>query len=158
MKAYKVAGMALVVGLFFVACNNEPKSEAGERKNGYTKVLKSEKDSLFQDVMDGHDVGMAKMGKINGYLKAVNTSLDSTRKTKNGNTQHILLLESVKADLNQAEYSMNRWMEEFKLDSAENNEPVRIAYLKSEKEKVGKIKERILNSVQRADSLYGKKD
>ena len=65
-------------------------------------------------------------------------------------------MESVSADLNQADYSMNRWMEEFKLDSAENNEPVRIAYLESERDKVNKIRDRILKSIKRADSLYGR--
>ncbi|RYY21319.1 MAG: viral A-type inclusion protein [Chitinophagaceae bacterium] len=138
------------------ACKDEPATEATERKDGYTKNLKSKQDSLFQEVMDGHDVGMAKMGQISGYLKTIKSSLDSTRKQKSVNKNTITVLESVSADLSQADYSMNRWMEEFKLDSAENNEPVRIAYLESEKDKINKIKERILNSLKRADSLYGK--
>ena len=138
------------------ACKDEPAAKPTERKDGFTKNLKSRQDSLFQEVMDGHDIGMARMGKISGYLKTIKISLDSAKKQKPTNKNLIVVLESVSADLSQADYSMNRWMEEFKLDSAENNEPVRIAYLESEKDKVNKIRDRILNSIKRADSLYGK--
>jgi hypothetical protein len=154
-KYYPISALFALAFFALVSCKEEPQSAATGRKDGFTKDLKSKKDSLYQDVMDGHDVGMAKMGKINGYLKTVTGSLDSAKKSKTAGKQHIALLESIKADLSQADYSMNRWMEEFKLDSAENNEAVRIAYLQSEKDKIDKIKERILNSIKRADSLYG---
>ena len=141
----------------FQSCKEEePKTEASERKDGFTKNPKSRPDSLFQEVMDGHDVGMAKMGQISGYLKTLKVSLDSARKQKPPNKNLIVVMESISTDLNQADYSMNRWMEEFKLDSAENNEPVRVAYLESERDKVNKIRDRILNSLKRADSLYGR--
>jgi hypothetical protein len=139
-----------------IGCKDKTPPEGTERKDGYTKNLKSRQDSVFQEVMDGHDVGMAKMGKISGYLKTIKVSLDSAKKQKSANKNTVAVLESVSADLNQAEYSMNRWMDEFKLDSAENNEPVRIAYLESERDKVNKIRDRILNSLKRADSLYGR--
>lgn len=139
------------------ACKDEPAApQPAERKDGYTKNLKSRQDSLFQEVMDGHDIGMARMGKISGYLKTIKIGLDSAKKQKPANKHLIAVFESISADLSQADYSMNRWMEEFKLDSAENNEPVRIAYLESERDKVNKIRDRILNSLQRADSLYGR--
>ena len=145
-----------VCTVLITACKDEPAPAATERKDGYTKNLQSRQDSLFQEVMDGHDVGMARMGKISGYLKTIKVALDSAKKQKPVNKHLIAVFESVSADLSQADYSMNRWMEEFKLDSAENNEPVRIAYLESEKDKVNKIRDRILNSIKRADSLYGK--
>ncbi|HTE27932.1 hypothetical protein [Flavitalea sp.] len=145
-----------VFTVLMTACKDEPATEATERKDGYTKNLKTRQDSLFQEVMDGHDIGMARMGKISGYLKTIKVALDSTKKQKSADKNLIAVFESVSADLSQADYSMNRWMEEFKLDSAENNEPVRIAYLESERDKVNKIRDRILNSLKRADSLYGR--
>jgi len=145
-----------VCAVLMTGCKDEPAPQATERKDGYTKNLKSRQDSLFQEVMDGHDVGMARMGKISGYLKTIKVGLDSAKKQKPPNKQLVAVFESISADLSQADYSMNRWMEEFKLDSAENNEPVRIAYLESEKDKVNKIRDRILNSIKRADSLYGR--
>ena len=45
-------------------------------------------------------------------------------------------------------------MEEFKADSLKGNTELRAAYLQSEKEKVTKVKEAILGSLQRADSLF----
>jgi len=152
----KAATLLAFIILLALACKNEPTTKAADRTNGYTKDLKSKQDSLFQEVMDGHDVAMAKMGQISGYLKNLKSSIDSARNQKGADKQKIAIMESISADLNQADFSMNRWMEEFKLDSAENNEPVRIAYLESERDKVNKIKERVLNSVKRADSLYGK--
>ncbi len=148
--------LKLIVILCVLAACQE--SGETERKNGYTKDLKSRQDSLFQEVMDGHDVGMAKMGKIRGYSERIKKSIDSLQKLKKADTSQLPLLRSIAADLNQAEYGMNRWMEEFVLDSAENNQPVRIAYLESERDIVNRVRDRILGSLQRADSLYGKKE
>src|SRR5687767_11419692 len=148
---FLLISMAITIG-----CKDETPPKEEERKDGYTKNLKTKQDSVFQEVMDGQDVGMAKMGKISGYLKTIQASLDSAKKQKSADKNIVAALKSVSADLSQAEYSMNRWMEEFKLDSAENNEPVRIAYLESERDKINKIRDRIMNSLKRADSLYGR--
>ena len=148
---FLLISMAITIG-----CKDETPPKEEPRKDGYTKNLKTKQDSVFQEVMDGHDVGMAKMGKISGYLKMIQASLDSAKKQKSADKNVVAALKSVSADLSQAEYSMNRWMEEFKLDSAENNEPVRIAYLESERDKINKIRDRIMNSIKRADSLYGR--
>jgi len=147
--------VALTLFVLLAACKDKPTDDT-TRTNGYTKDLKSKQDSLFEEVMAGHDVGMARMGQLTGYLTKVKASIDSAKKQKPLNQANIVVLESIRADLNQADFSMNRWMEEFKLDSAENNEPVRTAYLESERDKVNRIKERILNSLKRADSLYSK--
>jgi hypothetical protein len=52
---------------------------------------------------------------------------------------------------------MNKWMEEFNMDSALNNAEERIDYLGSEKLKVSKVKEAILGSLQKADSILKEK-
>ena len=145
----------MLITIIAIACKEQPAAST-DRQNGYTKELKTRQDSLFEEVMEGHDVGMSKTGQLTGYLKNIRTSIDSVKKQHPVDQQRILVMESILADLNQADFSMNRWMEEFKLDSAENNEPVRIAYLESERDKVTRIKERILNSIKRADSLYGR--
>ena len=62
----------------------------------------------------------------------------------------------IQEDLNYAEYGMNTWMEAFNPDSAKENMEARIKYLASEKDKVDKVKESILSSLQRADSLFKK--
>ncbi|MET0242319.1 MAG: viral A-type inclusion protein [Flavitalea sp.] len=152
--------MKKIVSIIFiasmaVACGGEDKHEG--HQNGYTHDLKTKTDSLEKEVMDGHDVGMAKMNKLNGAIKDVKAAIDSIRQNKKADTSVLSVYRSLAADLNQADYSMNRWMEEYSLDSAKNDEKARIAYLESERDKVAIIKDRILNSIQKADSLLGKK-
>ena len=62
-------------------------------------------------------------------------------------------LDSLQKELSYAEFAMNKWMDEFNMDSAVNNAKDRIKYLEEEKLKVTKVKEAILSSLQKADSL-----
>src|SRR6478752_759375 len=95
-----------VCTVLITACKDEPAPAATERKDGYTKNLKSRQDSLFQEVMDGHDGGMARMGKISRYLNTIKIALDSAKKQKPVNKLLIAVFESLSADLSQADYSM----------------------------------------------------
>ena len=50
------------LSLFALACNNEASSgDTTDRKNGFPPGPKTREDSLFHEVMQGHDAGMAKM-------------------------------------------------------------------------------------------------
>ena len=51
---------------------------------------------------------------------------------------------------------MNHWMENFKLDSAKDNPELRIKYLQGEKATVTVVRDKILSSIQRADSILAK--
>ena len=62
-------------------------------------------------------------------------------------------LKAVAKDLEYADFAMDKWMTEFEMDSAINNIEQRIKYLADEKVKVGKMKEALLTSLQKADSL-----
>ncbi|RYG30144.1 MAG: hypothetical protein EOO01_37175 [Chitinophagaceae bacterium] len=149
----RIAILFICIMTAFAACTDQP-SDDTSRKDGFTKTLKTRGDTLYHEVMEGHDVGMAKMGQISGYIKKVKASIDSLEKQKSPDQKKLEVLKSVAADLNQADYSMNRWMEEFKIDSAKNNETVRLTYLEAERDKIARVKERILGSLQRADSLF----
>ena len=65
-------------------------------------------------------------------------------------------LIKLKEELEYADHAMFQWMEEFNLDSAINDDKKRIDYLESEKVKVIKVRDHILNSLSRADSLLRK--
>ena len=138
--------------IVFMACNNE-----GKKKETGTKGPKTQADSLMEDVMDGHDVGMSKYGKLEGSLKKVQQTLDSIAtlpaKAQQAAAPLKAQLESVASDLNYAITAMDKWMQEFNMDSALDNMEERIRYLTDEKMKVGKVKEAILNSLQKADSV-----
>ena len=147
--------------LFFLAglasCKNAPKKEQ-ERTDGFNPVLKTREDSLFHDVMEGHDMGMARMGKISRYLSQVQKTLDSLNKlpASKVDTKYQQFLIDLQKELNYADYGMNNWMEEFKVDSAKGEKEKRIQYLEEEKVKIQKVKESIIGSLKRADSLFGK--
>lgn len=142
---------------FLTACNNDKKDSDAGHHNHSKNTPQTQEDSLMADVMDGHDAGMAKYGKLQMMEKKVKASLDSISKLPAKAREELApykaKLDSVAADLSYAIFAMDKWMEEFDMDSAKDNIENRIKYLLDEKMKVGKVKEAILNSLSKADSL-----
>ncbi len=138
------------------ACNSK-KDEAGKGTTGEKKTMA---DSLMEQVMDGHDAGMSKYGKMQGYKKQIDVLLDSISKlpakAKEAAAPYQEKLRSASQDLSTALTQMDKWMEEFNMDSAADNLEKRVEYLREEKDKVGKVKSLILESVGKADSLIRK--
>jgi hypothetical protein len=143
------------LGLMAGACNDASHGETSEHKNGFSPALKTKEDSLFHDVMKGHDAGMAKLGKLRKNIAETTRLLDSLDKlpAKKVDAAYKRSLAGLQTDLKNADSAMNNWMEGFKLDSGVNNKELRIQYLQSEKEKVTTVKEHILTALQQADSL-----
>jgi hypothetical protein len=133
-----------------LACNEQP----AERKNGFTPELKTKEDSLFHDVMQGHDVGMARIGQVRKYIDQTQKAIDSINKLSKPDEAYKQTLTELHNDLKTADSGMMAWMEAFKVDSGDNDRDLRIQYLESEKLKVEKVKEAILGSISRADSLF----
>ena len=138
-----------------IACNQEEKPT---RKDGFSEVPKTKEDSLYKEVMDGHDIGMARIGRVKKAISKTQHKLDSLNKlSKNKiDPKHQQALIDLQEDLNYADYAMFKWMDEFENDSAKGNAELRIRYLESEKDKVNKVKDAILNGLKRADSLLSK--
>lgn len=154
MNKYFIPAIALL--LITAACNNADNNST-ETSSGMKEVPKTHADSLMSDVMDGHNVGMSKMGKIGGMQKRVQEVLDSIAKLpSNAKATMEPFKEKMKGvlqELQSARSGMEKWMDEFNMDSAVNNMEQRINYLGEEKLKVSKVKEDILGSLQKADSL-----
>jgi hypothetical protein len=147
------------LGLFAMACNNEASQDkTTDRKDGFTPVLKTKEDSLYHDVMQGHDAGMARVGKLRKNINETQHRLDSLDKlpAKNINTSYKQSLVDLQTALNNANNEMNQWMDGFKVDSAADNTELRIKYLQGEKEKVSVVKEHIFSALHQADSLLKK--
>lgn len=146
----------VTISLFLSACNNgATEGEATDRKNGFTPAIKTTEDSLYHDVMQGHDAGMAKVGKLRKNIAATKHLLDSlnnvpAKKIKASYKQSLIDLQTA---LNNANNEMNSWMDGFKIDSATDNKEMRIKYLRAEKEKVTVVKEHIFSALQQADSV-----
>lgn len=149
--------MSIVIAacVIVLASCSDRQQPSGERTNGYSQEgPKSEEDSLFQVVMNGHDAAMAKLGKLSGYRKRATREADSLANTKTAaNKQRAEVLRTLADSLQASENHMNAWMEGFTIDSAQNDKPKRIAYLESEIGKVNVIKNELLGNVARADSL-----
>ena len=101
------------------------------------------------------------MGKLTRAEQRTRRLLDSIEKlpakAREAAVPLKVKLDSLQKDLSYAEFAMNKWMEEFNMDSALNNVEERIDYLGSEKLKVSKVKEAILGSLQKADSILKEK-
>ena len=156
MKKYLIPVLALFACIA-IACKNADKKQEGHAKN----EPKTLADSLMKDIDDGHMVGMSKIGKLHTTRKEVQRVIDSISNLSSKSQQSsILYLDQLKAvikDLDYADFAMDKWMTEFDMDSAVNNREQRIIYLADEKLKVSKMKEAMLNSMQRADSLLKEK-
>ena len=137
--------------LFLSACNSQP-AEQGEQK--------SLADSLFDEVMDGHNVAMPKMMKLERLQRQTKEAIDSIAKLPAARQQELaaykVQLDSTLKALDYGDFAMTKWMNEFKYDSLKDNEPERVKYLQSELEKVNKMKEAVLGSINMADSLLTK--
>ena len=152
--------IALVsISLFAMACNNEASSnDAADRKNGFPPVPKTAEDSLFHDVMQGHDAGMAKTSKLRKNINETQRLLDSLNKvpTQKVNAGYKTSLTGLQTALKNANDEMMGWMDAFKPDSANNNKEMRLKYLQGEKEKVTVVKEHIFSALEQADTLLKK--
>jgi hypothetical protein len=142
--------------VFITACNNSNDKKTDDNIHK-TETPKTTADSLMDDVMDGHNVGMSKMGKLSAMQNEIQHIIDSIEKLP-GKTKTTLAPYKVKMDqalenLKGAKAGMEKWMDEFNMDSAVNNMEQRIKYLRDEKWKVSTVKENILSSLQKADSL-----
>jgi len=138
--------------ILLISCNNSGNSDSNGRKTS--------SDSLMDEVMEDHNIGMAKMSKISDAQKKVTRAIDSISKLpasvqKTLGTYRIQL-DSVLNRLKSADYAMNKWMEEFNMDSAKENANKRIEYLKSEKIKISNVKDEMISSLRGADSLLKK--
>lgn len=126
-----------------------------DRANGYTQGPRTAEDSLFQQVMDGHNVAMARHGRMAGYAQLALRRADSITKA-GGNAVMAGEYRALADTLHQADAHMNAWMDNFNVDSARDYPQQRIAYLKSEQEKIFRVRDEVLRAVALADSLLKK--
>lgn len=138
---------------FLIACNNN-----SEKK---TDPLQAKADSLQNEVIAGHDIAMPKSMKIPKLQKQIKQTIDSINKLPSkelqANASYKIELENLYIDLSGADSLMQKWMNEFNLDSFNTNLEKRVKYLSGEREKIEKVKNAVLTSLQNADSLLKKR-
>ncbi|MEO8582401.1 MAG: hypothetical protein ABI415_01320 [Flavitalea sp.] len=139
----------LMICISTLAACSDP--QPAERANGFSENIKTAEDSVMHEVMEAHDVAMAKMGRLN-YFKI---RIDSLAKT-NLSAGFKPPLKDLRNKLDTAEDHMQRWMGEFNLDSAQKDGPARMPYLVSEKEKIYAARDLMLKNVAEVDSALKK--
>jgi hypothetical protein len=147
------------LSLFALACNNGSDDEQTTgRKNGFTPELKTKEDSLYHEVMEGHDAGMAKVGKLRKNINETQRLLDSLDKmpAQKINASYKQSLIELQTALKNADKEMFDWMGRFKADSASDNKEMRLKYLEEEKQKVTVVKDQIFSALQQADSVLSR--
>lgn len=131
-----------------LSCNN----------SGKTTSREDLADSLQSQVIDLHDIAMPKSMRIPNLQEKAQHLIDSINQlpaqAQQALASYKAKLEEVNKELGEANDAMEGWMTEMNLDSARNNIEERIKYLTEEKIKVGKIKDAILASLAKADSLF----
>ncbi|MEO6613070.1 MAG: viral A-type inclusion protein [Chitinophagaceae bacterium] len=136
------------IALLVLACNNTDKK---------TDPLQAQVDSLEKQVEEGHNIAMPKSMKIPKLQKAVQQKIDSIvalpAKAQEAAAPLKAKLQELVNELNYADNAMNKWMAEMNFDSSLDDLRQRVKYLTGEKLKVDKVREAVLTSIAKADSL-----
>ena len=154
----KVFSLFLLSSVIIMSgCNNSNNKRSSDQDTTQPKSKEAIADSLYDDVMDGHNVGMARFVTLQKARAEANRLIDSLQKlpaqAKQAAAAYNSRLVSLVVDLQYAEDAMNKWMDNFNLDSAKNDIEKRIQYLADEKVRVNKVRDAILESLQSADTL-----
>jgi hypothetical protein len=148
-----VKSLTLVFLLFLIICCNNSASN--------NQTTKTRADSLMDEVMEGHNKGMAKVSRLNEAKNKIQHVIDSISKLPadlpKSSVQYRMQLDSVFNMLTFANYAMDKWMNEFNMDSLNNNKKERVKYLESERSKISNVNEVMIRSLKNADSLLNKK-
>jgi len=148
--------LTVFITIIASSCNNSSDSNSN---NARTRP-KSKVDSLMDNIMADHGTGMAKMNKISVVQGQIRKIIDSIGKLpvkeRNALASYKTDLDSLFSRLQNAEDRMNQWMDEFNMDSLENDAEKRVQYLSSENQKTTRLKDDMVSLLQKADSLLSK--
>lgn len=149
----KIFCFAIIVALL-IACNNS----SNTKEKSADEIIA---DSLDKQIDQLHGSAMGRVMQMKDAQKKVEAALDSISKlsanlqTAAGLYKH--QLDSLLSRMKYADFAMEKWMEEYKFDSMKNDVQKRIQYLQSENIKIAKVKQAIVSSLQKADSLLQRK-
>ncbi|MDF2386629.1 hypothetical protein JMG10_34530 [Nostoc ellipsosporum NOK] len=137
----------LIVTVAFVACGADDAA----------KDLKARSEALYDSMIKGHDVGMAKMRALTNARNRTKQMIDSLDKlpaqAKEAAADLRARLAGLGDELAAAEKGMNDWMSQINFDTLADDLKGKVRYYTSENEKTTKIKHDILGSLAKADSL-----
>lgn len=116
--------------------------------------LSKENQALYDEVMRIHDDVMPKQSIIAKYRDTLDAELKDEKLLKD--TPALQKYQKIRQDLNYAYQAMNLWMQEFEVDYSGKSEEEIKAYLQKEKEKISKVSEKMLSSLEAAKNRKNK--
>ncbi|MEQ8417220.1 MAG: hypothetical protein RIB71_22240 [Imperialibacter sp.] len=115
---------------------------------------KEQKDALMAEVMAAHDEVMPKMGELRKTAKALQAKADSLGAlTDQDFSAEINTLRQTAKRIEDANEVMMEWMRQFEMP--DNEAPIAevLVYLKDQKEKIDKVKDEMLKSLEEGNAL-----
>lgn len=138
MKKYSFIISILTLTISQFACSSEKKTALSEREQ------------LYQEVMEIHDAVMPKMSDINRVKRKL-SELIATDSTLTED-EKILMTNGIAA-LITAETGMTGWMRAFEVPKAGDPDNKVIEYLNNEKQKISQVSEMMLNSLKKGEEI-----
>lgn len=139
---YKLVFLKFYLFLFLSACQVSHEHSQKEDK------LSKENQAIYDEVMKIHDEVMPKQSIIAKYRDTLDLELKDEKIQKD--TALLKKYQQVRQDLNYAYQAMNIWMQEFDVEYEGKSEAEVKAYLEKEKEKISKVSEKMLSSLEGA--------
>ncbi|WP_339789747.1 hypothetical protein [uncultured Imperialibacter sp.] len=115
---------------------------------------KEQKDALMAEVMAAHDEVMPKMGELRKTAKDLQAKADSlSTLTDQDFAAEISTLRQTAERIEDANEGMMEWMRQFEMP--DNEAPIAevLVYLKDQKEKIDKVKDEMLKSLEEGKAL-----
>lgn len=130
--------------LFTLGCS--PKDKSANSSDGDPYEL------LEKEVLEHHDIAMAEMGKIEQLFKKL-PQLQSLPSFEKWPQERKTRLETILNDLGAAKRNMWDWMYAYKKPEDNVSDEDKMKYMESEKVKVLKVEEDIMNSISAAEKF-----
>jgi hypothetical protein len=146
---YNKLFLCLSVGtVLFYSCQNADNAPA--------KAGKSPLDSMMEIVMHGHDEGMSKMGRVEKAAQELSHKIDSLQQAKKVDQTLLATWKSAKTNLDLADSSMNKWMDEFDMDMPNMDSSTKVQYLQSNIKWVSSVADSLGTALKNAEEILKK--
>jgi hypothetical protein len=150
---------AIVAITLSTACgntNDHQNHEGGKSMNEAAAPEMGATDLLFEEVVAFHDEAMPKMGKLKGYIKDVESKMDSLANLNDAASKKLGgEYASLLSGLKRAEKGMMDWMDDFQPEPDGISEDSLIAYYGLEKEKAKAMRDDIFTMLDSAAAKLG---
>ncbi len=132
----------LAIGTF--SCSQGPENSSEKKEE------RSERDSLFKEVMRIHDAVMPKMADINRTKRGLNTYVENNQ-TLSDSAKTIIFIQMT--ELKRAEEAMNNWMRDFVSPKSSDPDSMVMDYLGKEEIRISEVSDFMLKSLENGKKM-----